>query len=54
MRLRFWYLIAPGTEGECRARLGQYKDTPTTWKVLTEGTHEQYLTTVGRGGGECK
>ncbi len=48
MRLRFWYLIAPGTEGECRARLGQYKDTATSWKVLTEGAYEQCLTTVGR------
>ena len=28
MRLRFWYLIAPGTEGECRARIAQYKDSP--------------------------
>jgi hypothetical protein len=48
MRLRFWYLIAPGTEGECRARIAQYKDTPTAWKVLTEGGHEVCLTTVGR------
>ena len=23
LRLRFWYLIAAGTEGECRARLAQ-------------------------------
>jgi hypothetical protein len=48
MRLRFWYLIAAGTEGECRARVAQYKDTPTAWKVLTEGAHEEVLTTVGR------
>jgi hypothetical protein len=48
MRLRFWYLIAAGTEGECRARIAQYKDTPTAWKVLTDGAHEQVLTTVGR------
>jgi hypothetical protein len=48
MRLRFWYLIAPGTEGECRARIAQYKDTPTAWKVLSEGGYEQALTTVGR------
>ena len=40
--------VCPGTEGECRTGLGQYKDTPMTWKVLTEGTHEQYMTTVGR------
>jgi len=48
MRLRYWYLIASGTEGECRARIAQYKDTPTVWKVLTEGAHEETLTTVGR------
>lgn len=48
MRLRFWYLIAPGTEGECRARIAQYKDTPTAWKVLNDGAYEECLTTVGR------
>jgi hypothetical protein len=48
MRLRFWYLIAAGTEGECRARVAQYKDTPTAWKVLTDGAHEDTLATVGR------
>jgi hypothetical protein len=48
MRLRFWYLIAAGTEGECRARLAQYKDTPTSWRVLSQGGLEQVLETVGR------
>jgi hypothetical protein len=48
MRLRFWYLIASGTEGQCLARIAQYKDTPTAWKILSEGAHEQCLTTVGR------
>jgi hypothetical protein len=48
MRLRYWYLIAAGTEGECRARVAQYKDTPTAWKVLTEGAHEEVLAAVGR------
>jgi hypothetical protein len=48
MRLQYWYLIAPGTEGECKARVAQYKDTPPTWKVLSEGSHEQCLTIVGR------
>jgi hypothetical protein len=48
MRLRFWYLIAAGTEGECRVRVAQYKDTPTAWKVLTDGAHEEVLTVVGR------
>ncbi|MBV8554536.1 MAG: hypothetical protein JO116_03160 [Planctomycetaceae bacterium] len=48
MRLRFWYLIAEGTEGQCLARVAQYRDTPTAWKVLAEGAHEECLTTVGR------
>jgi hypothetical protein len=48
MKLSFWYLIAAGTEGECRARVAQYKDTPSAWKVLSEGGHEDCLTTVGR------
>lgn len=48
MRLRYWYLIAPGTEGECRTRITQYKETPTTWKVLSEGCHEETLSVVGR------
>ena len=37
MRLRFWYLIAAGTEGECRVRIAQYKDIPATWRMLTDG-----------------
>jgi hypothetical protein len=48
MRLKFWYLVATGTEGQCRARIAQYKDTPTAWKVLSEGAHEECLTQVGR------
>jgi hypothetical protein len=48
MRLQFWYLIAAGTEGECRIRLAQYKDTPTSWRVLSSGGFEQALETVGR------
>jgi len=48
MRLRYWYFIAAGTEGDCRARVAQYKDTPTAWKVLSEGGHEECLNTVGR------
>lgn len=48
MRLTYWYLIAAGTEGECRARVAQYKDTPAAWKVLSEGGHEECLATVGR------
>ena len=48
MRLRFWYLIAAGTEGECRVRLAQYKDTPTSWRPLSNGAFDQPLETIGR------
>lgn len=48
MRLRFWYLIASGTEGECHARIAQYKETPTSWKPLPEGDHDHSMATVGR------
>jgi hypothetical protein len=48
MKLRFWYLVAAGTEGECRARVVQYKDSPTAWKVLSRGRIELPLNTVGR------
>jgi hypothetical protein len=46
-RLSYWYLIAPGTEGECRARVSQYRDG-SVWKALHEGEFEQPLTVVGR------
>ena len=48
MRLRFWYLIATGTEGECRVRVAQLKDTPTSWRTLHGGGYEQALRVVGR------
>jgi hypothetical protein len=48
LRLRFWYLIAAGTEGECRVRLTQTKETPTSWRTLHNGDYEQTLKTVGR------
>ena len=48
MRLRFWYLIAPGTEGDCRVRIQQCKDIPATWRMLIDGELDQCLTTVGR------
>ena len=48
MRLRFWYLVAPGTRGECRARVVQYKDAPTAWKVLSDGCRDEPLSVVGR------
>jgi hypothetical protein len=47
MRLRYWYLIAPGTEGECHARISQHRDA-SIWKALPEGEYEQCLKTVGR------
>jgi hypothetical protein len=47
MRLRFWYLIAAGTEGECRVRVAQFKDTPTSWRILNSGGFEQCLKTIG-------
>ena len=48
MRLQFWYLIAAGTEGECRVAISQYKDTPTSWRKLNGGSFEQTLRTIGR------
>jgi len=48
MRLRFWYLIAAGTEGECRVRVSQFKDTPTSWRPLHAGGFEHCLKTIGR------
>jgi hypothetical protein len=48
MRLRFWYLIAAGTEGDCKVKVGQYKETPVSWRQLSGGGFEQCLKTVGR------
>lgn len=48
MRLSYWYLIAPGTEGECRARIAQNKETPSQFKILADGAHEQCLCVIGR------
>jgi hypothetical protein len=48
MRLRFWYLVAAGTEGECRFRVAQYKDTPTSWRMLNDAGFENCLKVVGR------
>ena len=48
MRLRFSYLIAAGTEGECRVRVAQYKDTPTSWRMLNDAGFEKCLKVVGR------
>jgi hypothetical protein len=48
MRLSYWYLIAPGTEGDCKARLSQSLQGPAIHRSLRDGDHDQYLTTVGR------
>ena len=48
MRLRFWYLIAVGTEGEARFRVAQNHDTPFLWRPLHEATFEEQLKTIGR------
>jgi hypothetical protein len=48
MRLRFWYLIAAGTEGDCKVRVTQYKETPIAWRMLNNGGFEHCLKTVGR------
>jgi len=48
MRLRFWYLIAAGTEGDGKVMVVQYKDAPTAWKILSDGDLTLPLTTVGR------
>jgi hypothetical protein len=48
MRLKFWYLIATGTEGECCVVVAQYKETPVSWRKLVSSGLEQSLKTVGR------
>jgi hypothetical protein len=48
MRLRFWYLVAAGTEGECHVRLDQFKETPVSWRKLNSGSFQQCLKTVGQ------
>ncbi len=44
MRLRFWYMIAPGSEGEFKARIAQYRESPSAWKVLSDGGSEHSFT----------
>jgi len=48
MRLRYWYFVAAGTEGDCRAHVAQYKETPSAWKGLSHSDREECLTEVGR------
>jgi hypothetical protein len=47
-RLSFWYLIAPGTDGDCRVRLSQYRDLPSSFRTLHDGEVVERLTVVGR------
>jgi len=46
-RVRFWYLIAFGGDGEAHVRFKQMRDTPTAWKILSEGAMDEQLK-VGR------
>jgi len=48
MRLRFWYMVAPGTEGDFKARVAQYRESPNAWKILSDGGSELTLKAVGR------
>jgi len=48
MRVRFWYRIAPGTEGEVHAKITQYRESPESWKVLSDGGVDIHLATTGR------
>lgn len=47
-RLSFWYLVAPGSHGDCRVRLTQYRDLPNSFRTLHDGEVVEHLTTVGR------
>jgi hypothetical protein len=47
-RLSFWYLVAPGSDGECRVRVSQYRDLPRSYRTLPDGEVVERLTTVGR------
>jgi hypothetical protein len=48
MRLRFSYLISSGTDGACRAKIAQHKDSPTIWRTLPDGEWEQTLSARSR------
>ena len=47
MRLRFWYRVAPGTEGELHARVAQYRVSPESYKPLPDGAMDIPLTIIG-------
>ena len=49
MRLSFWYLIAPGGEGDFRVRVAQYRESPTSgWTILQEAATDETFAVVGR------
>lgn len=50
MRLSFWYLVAPGTRGDCKARVTQYKQDQARgiYRMLHDGDQDHALTAVGR------
>jgi hypothetical protein len=48
MRLRFYYLISSGTDGACRAKIAQHKDSPTIYRTLPDGEWEQTLSARNR------
>lgn len=48
MCLSFWYLIAPGNDGQCQARITQYREVPGSWRTLYDGEVIEALDTVGR------
>lgn len=48
LRLSFWYLVAPGTAGNCQLRMTQHRDLPSSFKTLYDGEMIEHLTTVGR------
>lgn len=48
MRLSYWYLIACGTEGECRVRIQQSREAPNSYKMLSEGSRDEVLPIMGR------
>lgn len=49
MRLSFWYLIAPNSDGRFQARITQYREVPSmSWRTLYDGEVIEPLTVVGR------